>query len=245
MSGSNADRAARPADSVPSPPVYVAAGVAIVVAFYVGVPVWAIWLARRRLRRFRRHAAAVAAEAGLDVDLTIRTPRSLGFDLTNPNRGATAHFLMRRPGTPDAVFRLQYKRHPWTDRSSTFYFTCVLLPMLPFHAPHLTIGPEGFWSGVGRVVGARDIEVESPQFNRRYRVRCDDERFAVTLLSHEMLAWMLRESDRGRTIRFEVVGGRLLWVADGLPIAQQPQLLREAADIRSHLPKVLSELYPP
>lgn len=60
-----------------------------------------------------------------------------------------------------------------------------------------------------------------------------------------VLGWMLRESDRGRTIRFVVVGGRLLWVADGLPIAQQPQLLREAADIRSHLPKVLSELYPP
>lgn len=92
--------------------------------------------------------------------------------------------------------------------------------------------------------GIRDVEIESPEFNERYRVSCDDERFAVTLLDHEMLAWLLSGSSGGGTVRFELMRHELLCISDELPIEQMPALLTWAAQIRQHLPEVLTELYP-
>ncbi len=115
---------------------------------------------------------------------------------------------------------------------------------MPFDAPHLRIGPEGFWSNLGQIIGIRDIEIESPEFNERYRVSSDDERFAVTLLDHEMIAWMLSDSSGAGTIRFELLGTQLLCISDQLDVEQMPGMLGWASQIRQHLPAVLTELYP-
>lgn len=115
---------------------------------------------------------------------------------------------------------------------------------LPFAAPHTKIGPEGFWSGLGRSVSIRDIEVESTLFNDRYRVTGNDERSAVTLLDQDMLAWLLSPDSGGGAVKFELWGSWLLCVSDRLDMEQMFGFLDWSQSVRAHMPGVLGSLYP-
>lgn len=192
--------------------------------------------------RRKQLAAQVAAAAGLIYDADAKRPGPIDFDLFNKGRSRRTRYVMRRPQSDEAVFRYQYTTGSGKN-SHTYHFTCALIAV-PFRAPHLTIGPEGFWSNLGRFVGIRDIEIESPQFNDRYRVSSEDERFAVTLLDHQMIAWMLSPSSGLGEIRFEFRGNRLLCVNDKLPIEEMPAMLNWSSQILEHLPAVLNDLYP-
>lgn len=72
----------------------------------------------------------------------------------------------------------------------------------------------------------------------------DDERFAVTLLDQQMLAWLLsHESGRG-VARFELWGPWLLCISDRLDLEMMFGYLDWAQGVRSHMPLVLPSLYP-
>lgn len=77
--------------------------------------------------------------------------------------------------------------------STTIVSTCAHLTT-PFSAPLFELGPEGAFAGAVRAVGLRDIEIESPAFNRLFKVRCDDQRFAVTLLDQPMIGWLIEHA---------------------------------------------------
>jgi hypothetical protein len=109
----------------------------------------------------------------------------------------------------------------------------------------MTIGPEGFWSAIGRAVGIRDVEVESPEFNRRYRVRCADERFAVTLLDQQVIAWMLSPHSGSGSVKFELGGRWMLCFGDDVPFEELFGYLTWSQHARGILPTVLTSLYPP
>ncbi len=58
--------------------------------------------------------------------------------------------------------------------------------------PLLRLGVEGWFHRIGEKVGLKpDIRVESEEFNRRWRVRCDDEGFALAVLSPSVQAAMM------------------------------------------------------
>jgi hypothetical protein len=200
------------------------------------------WVKRNNHNKIVAKAKAVAAEAGLSIDVGPKEPPTSPFDVMERGTSKAVWFHMWPPSGGDSVFRYQYTTGTGKNRSTSRY-TCALVPV-PFNAPHLTIGPEGFWSSLGQMVGIRDVEIESAVFNDRYRVSCDDERFAITLLDHDMIAWLLSPSSGGGTVRFELVGNGLLCVSDELPFEQMPSLLAWASQVRQHLPEVLSELYP-
>ena len=144
-------------------------------------------------------------------------------------------------GSQDSVFRYRYTTGSGKNQH-TYRFTCALIDV-PFNAPHLTIGPEGFWSNLGQIVGIRDIEVESPEFNdrlpgevRRRAVRDHARRPPDDRLD--------ARSGGAGAVRFELLGRQLLCISDELDIEQMPGMLGWTAQIRQHLPAVLTELYP-
>jgi len=214
---------------------------AIVIIIVVGVPLY-VWFAWRQNQKRKERARAVAAAAGLNIDVDTKSPPPAPFDLMQRGRSRKVSFHMWPTGSQDSVFHYRYTTGSGKSQR-TFRFTCALIDVA-FNAPHLTIGPEGFWSNLGQMVGIRDIELESPEFNERYRVSCDDERFAVTLLDHQMIAWLLSDSSGSGSIRFELLGSQLLCIGDPLDIEEMPGMLAWAAQIRQHMPKVLVELYP-
>ena len=212
-----------------------------VIVIVVGVPLY-LWFQWHQNQKRKERARVVAAAAGLNIDVDTKGPPPAPFDLMQRGRSRKVSFHMWPTGSQHSVFQYRYTTGSGKNRC-TYRFTCALIDV-PFDAPHLTIGPEGFWSNLGQMVGIRDVEVESPEFNERYRVSSDDERFAVTLLDHQMIAWMLSDSSGSGSIRFELLGTQLLCIRDPLDIDQMPEFLSWAAQIREQMPRVLVELYP-
>lgn len=212
----------------------------LVIAAVFGVVAYA---ASQGEKKRRAAAVALARSRGYEIAVDDKAPPPLGFDLFDVGSSRKVSYQIWKPGAHDSAFQYRYTTGSGKNRQ-THRRSCVLLA-LPFTAPHLTIGPEGFWSAIGRAIGLRDIEIESPQFNDRYRVRCADERFAITLLDHHMIAWMLSPASGGGQVKFELAGRWMLCFGDDVSFEQLFGYLDWAESARTHLPAVLPSLYPP
>ena len=196
-------------------------------------------------RTHQRHVAyvtALAARHGFQIDIGPKDPPDQPFDLFDIGNAKKVRYHMWRDGSLDSVFQYEYTTGSDDDKT-THERTCALIE-LPFMAVHTKIGPEGFWSRIGRVVGMRDIEVESAEFNEQYRVTSDDERFAITLLDQQMMGWLLSSQSGRGAIRFELGGSWLLCVSEELDIELMFGYLDWSIGVRDHMPSVLTSLYP-
>ena len=83
------------------------------------------------------------------------------------------------------AFDYSYETHS-TDskgnRTTTTHRYAVCCLGLPAPLPEFELVPEGVLGRVGTMLGMQDIELESEDFNRRYRVRCGDAKLAYDLL---------------------------------------------------------------
>ncbi|MDN4472266.1 hypothetical protein [Demequina zhanjiangensis] len=79
----------------------------------------------------------------------------------------------------------------------------VTLVELPVTLPRLDIVPEGIADRVAKALGGRDVDVESHEFNRRWRVLADDPRYAHAVLNPLMIDRLLRTDVEGLALRFE------------------------------------------
>jgi hypothetical protein len=215
----------------------------VLFGFVVAAMIAAGVLASQATKRRMAAAAALARSRGFEFDPASKEPPPLPFNLFQLGSSRRVSYHTWRPGSSDSMFQYRYTTGSGKNRH-THHRSCVLVEV-PFTAPHLTIGPEGFWSAVGRAIGVRDVEVESPDFNRRYRVSCDDDRFAITLLDHEMIAWMLSPNSGGGTVKFEFGGRWMLCWGDRIEYPQLFGFLEWAQHARDVLPDVLTSLYPP
>jgi hypothetical protein len=128
-----------------------------------------------------------------------------------------------------------------SSRSYT-HFTCGMLT-LRFAAPHLVLGQENLLTRLGRHVGIRDIELESNEFNQRYRVKCDDQRFAFSLIDARMMEWLLQFGHAVQTL--EICGPWALVAVDRLSPSEWPTVLDFLQQLRAHVPNVVYTTYPP
>jgi hypothetical protein len=112
-------------------------------------------------------------------------------------------------GRPMVAFDYSYETHS-TDsrgnRSTTTHRYAICALSLPAALPSFELTPEGFLGRVGTMLGMQDIELESEDFNRRFRVQCDDPKLAYDLLpARTMQALLARPALHVR-----------LWGADAL-----------------------------
>ncbi len=76
-------------------------------------------------------------------------------------------------------------------RSRTYHrFTCALVT-IPAACPRLRLGHETSSPGSAATSVCDDVELEYDEFNRRFRVKCDDQKFAFSLLDGRMMQWLL------------------------------------------------------
>lgn len=78
---------------------------------------------------------------------------------------------------------------------------------LPIGAPSTSIRRENILTRAADAVGVQDIDFESEEFNREYRVSSDDRRFARALVDARMMRWLLDEAKHGG---FELRGSTVL-----------------------------------
>ena len=86
----------------------------------------------------------------------------------------------------------QYDGNGSSDR--TYRYSVYALEM-PCSLPTVSLAPEGFFSKVGHALGMHDIELESEDFNRAFRLKGDDKKLAYDLLPARTMDLVLAQSD--------------------------------------------------
>jgi hypothetical protein len=124
--------------------------------------------------------------------------------------------------------------------SRNYYrFNCVVTE-IPAACPHLTIAHETVFTRLGGYLGLQDIELESEQFNREYRVACDDPKFASDILDARMMQWMIEA--KGWSL--EVSDRYVLCYCKRLRPPEVPALIHTLQGFRERIPRVVWDLYP-
>jgi hypothetical protein len=223
----------------------------VIILLVIGFAVLAvalIYLGWRAARRRREALFQLATRLGLAY--SIEDPfdtTSLPFNLfgQGDRRGAENVIHGEVGGMRVRLFDYWYEvtehNSDGPDTTSTYRFSCALAE-IEADCPHLVIDKEGVLSRLARHVGVHDIEFESEEFNRAFKIASADRRFAFAFIDAGMMAWLL---DEGGVARFEVVGPLALCYVDLVKPAEYENLLEVLRRFRSHVPSVVSSLYPP
>lgn len=115
-------------------------------------------------------------------------------------------------GRPAVAFDYSYKTRSGGKNKSThthhFGIVCVHSEM---SMPSLSVLPEGALTrAMGKLIGD-DIQLESEDFNRTFRVTSDSHRFATDVLHPRMMQFLLTHGQEG----FRLAGGQAIWVRGG------------------------------
>ena len=84
------------------------------------------------------------------------------------------------------AFDYTYETHSSNGKggqTTTTHHYVVTSLQLPTYLPQLQVTPENMMTRLGNAVGLEDIELESEDFNRRFRVHANDRKFAYDVLS--------------------------------------------------------------
>jgi hypothetical protein len=94
----------------------------------------------------------------------------------------------------------------------------------------------------GVALFGEQIRLELEGFDRRFRVECDDRRFAYAFLDQRMMESVLGLPD---DVVLDLDEGTLVLWAPLLPAERVLLLFEAARAVERHVPRVLGELYPP
>ncbi|WNM24677.1 hypothetical protein [Demequina capsici] len=89
----------------------------------------------------------------------------------------------------------------------------VTLVELPVDLPRIDLVPEGIGARTLKLFGGSDVDVESYEFNRRWRVVAHDARYAHSLLDPRMIDRLTQPDVEGVALRID--GGALLMWSPG------------------------------
>jgi len=173
------------------------AGITIIVAVsIVAIPFVAVlW---RRLARASRERLGTAFEAlGLSLEMNPKTPVhgerytavEGGFDFPNGAKGVKWSAAGEVDERPTVLLHHVHVVH--TGNATVPVPKSVAATPCPEEWPVLSLGPETLATRLAELFGSRDIRVEDEGFNRRWRVKCDDEDFAIAMLTPEVQAFLM------------------------------------------------------
>jgi hypothetical protein len=143
-------------------------------------------------------------------------------------------------GLPMRIFDYWYYVN--SGRSRQYHrFTCAVA-VIPAACPRLRLGHENFLSRIGDDLGVRDVELEYDDFNRRFRVQCDDQKFAFSLFDGQMMQWLLG-ADNFDTV--EIDGPWVLLARPRLDPSRWLDLGSWLDQFHRQIPPVVYSTYPP
>jgi len=119
------------------------------------------------------------------------------------------------------AFDYEYVTGSGKNRTTHHFSACVHSLECAF--PRLMIRPEGFFDKVADVLGFEDIDFESEEFSRKFRVTSDDRKFAYDVCHPQMMEWLL--ANRGWHLEF--TGGYFVLTTDS---KWDPEEFRAAFD---------------
>lgn len=181
--------AAAAGDGVPGALLPVLLGLAVVVVLAFAVLGW-VAERRRREALFAWSVDRAWSFAPGDPRLVDLLP---GAPFGRGHSRQVRTVLRGRWGSREALaldYRYKQTSGSGKDRRTRTYDHAVVALHLPVPLPRVHVGPESVFDRVLQAFGADDIEIESHDFNRRYRVEARDRRAAVAIL-HPRLVELL------------------------------------------------------
>jgi hypothetical protein len=104
-------------------------------------------------------------------------------------------------GRQIVAFDYSYQTHTTNgkgQRRTTTHKFGVVVMQLPAPLPHLEVTHEGIFGGaVANALGFADLQFESEQFNRAFRVKADDPRFGHAVIHPRMMELLLARGEIG------------------------------------------------
>lgn len=88
-----------------------------------------------------------------------------------------------------------YSRDSKGRRTTHHHYFSIFTLRLPRAFPELNIEREGFLSKIGQAMGFDDIDFESLEFSKRYKVKSDDKKFAYDFCNAQMIDCLLQQRD--------------------------------------------------
>ena len=120
--------------------------------------------------------------------------------------------------------------------SRTYQLFSIMVTTVDAALPHVRIGHENAFSRLFDKLGFDDVQFESEQFNRRFRVHADDRRFAYQLLDARMIEWLLATAGPHC---YEVNGQWVLVHSKRLPPAKLTTLLHAGKGFIGKVPRLV------
>lgn len=170
--------------------MWLLVGPAIVVAM--------IWYQIQRTRKIKAWAAASGwTYVGTDASLVNRWQ---GEPFGTGRSRRTSEVMVGRWGGRTAIsFTYTYKTGSGKNES-TYTYHVLALP-LPAYLPTLELSPDGFGARLARAFGGQDIQFESDDFNRAWRVESRDLKFAHDIVHPRLMERLMRPDARGACLR--------------------------------------------
>lgn len=158
----------------------------------------AIWYQVQRTKKIKAWATASGwTYVGTDPPLVDRwhgEPFGTGH-----SRRTSEVMVGRWRNRPAVSFTYTYRTGSGKNES-TYTFHVLALP-LPAFLPTLELTPEGFGARVAKAFGGQDIQFESDDFNRAWRVESRDLKFAHDVVHPRLMERLLRADARGACLR--------------------------------------------
>ena len=172
----------------------------------------ALWQYFHRIKVTQQWAAAVGWQyVGTDPALVNRwhgQPFGVGR-----SRRVSELVVGRYRGRAASSFRYTYRTGSGKN-SSTHTFHVVAVASSAY-LPTLELTREGLGARLAKTFGGQDIQFESEDFNRAWRVRADDAKFAHDIVHPRLMERLLRPDAEGVSLRIE--GQDILSWASGAP----------------------------
>lgn len=126
-----------------------------------------------------------------------------------------------------------------TSQRDYRFSLCVL--DLAQSMPWIEISPESLGRRFLNVMGVgNDVQFESDEFNREFKVLAADRDFAFTLIDPGMIEWLLA---RARDCHIEMAGDRLVLATREMPWEQMGTLAEVVMDFEDRIPPLATERY--
>ena len=152
---------------------------------------------------------------------------------------STKHVLRgAHRGREVVVFEYIYKETTGSgdDRKTEIYRNTVAAVSTPAPRPTLELSKEGLGRKLLGLVGVRDLQLESEEFNKAFHIQTENDKFAYDILHPRMMEWMLADH-RARTIPFRFERADLLvWRPGEIELSRVDEMAGYVCDILDRTP---------
>jgi hypothetical protein len=122
------------------------------------------------------------------------------------------------------------------NRSRSYHYFSILIADIEANIPYISISKESILTRMADHLGFEDIQFESDDFNREFRVKSQDREFAFQMIDARMMQWLLTTEG---AFGFEMRGPNVLVYCHRRRPTELVPLFGTAKLFNEHVPRLV------